>query len=243
MLIIKSKCRKPTIWKRGIIDLVNLRELHPWDVTPQEAAAIQARLSSTVERSDRLGPLRRVAGLDVGFEADGRLTRAAVVVLSFPDLQPEESCLVRLPTRFPYVPGLLSFREAPAILAALEQLKTLPDLLVCDGQGLAHPRRFGLACHLGLLCDLPSIGVAKSRLIGQHSLPGEQRGDWQPLMDSGEVIGAVLRTRSGARPVYVSIGHRCSLETAIKLTLLCTPKYRLPETTRHAHHLASAKVS
>jgi deoxyribonuclease V len=146
---------------------------------------------------------------------------------------------VRRKTRFPYVPGYLSFREAPAALAAMRRLRRDPDLIVCDGQGFAHPRRFGLACHLGLLANLPSIGVAKSRLIGEHAVLGSQRGEWVPLVDDGERIGVVLRTRTGVRPVYVSVGHRISLETAIDYVLRCTTRYRLPETTRQAHRLAS----
>jgi deoxyribonuclease V len=186
-----------------------------------------------------LGPVRQVGGVDVGFEDQGRTTRAAFVVLSFPGLQLQEQAVVRRPTRFPYVPGYLSFRELPAVLDALDRLSTRPDLLLCDAQGLAHPRRFGLACHLGVLTDLPSIGVAKSRLIGVHSEPAAEKGGWTPLLDDEEIIGAVLRTRSHVRPVYVSIGHRISLETAIDYVLRCTTRYRLPETTRWAHRLAS----
>jgi deoxyribonuclease V len=161
------------------------------------------------------------------------------VVLDFPSLEPVEHAVVRRKTRFPYVPGYLSFREAPAALAAMRRLRRAPDLIVCDGQGFAHPRRFGLACHLGLLANLPSIGVAKSRLIGEHAMLGSRRGEWVPLVDDGERIGAVLRTRTGVRPVYVSVGHRISLETAIDYVLRCTTRYRLPETTRQAHRLAS----
>ena len=190
-------------------------------------------------RQDRLGDIRRVAGVDVGFEQGGRITRAAVAVLGFPDLEPASEAIARLPTSFPYVPGLLSFREIPAVLAALQQLEELPDLLLCDGQGLAHPRRFGIACHLGVLVDLPSIGVAKSRLLGEHEEPGPDKGSWEPLLDRGETIGAVVRTRSRVKPLYVSIGHRLSLDTAIRYLLACTPRYRLPETTRRAHRLAS----
>jgi deoxyribonuclease V len=137
------------------------------------------------------------------------------------------------------VPGYLSFREVPAVLAALKKLRTRPDLLLCDGQGVAHPRRFGLACHLGLLLDIPSIGVAKSRLIGTHGDVPEQKGGWTALEDDGEIIGAVLRTRAGVKPVYVSVGHRISLATAIDYVMRCTTRYRLPETTRYAHRLAS----
>jgi deoxyribonuclease V len=180
-----------------------------------------------------------VAGVDVGFEAAGKITRAAAVALSFPELRPLQQAVARVSTGFPYVPGLLSFREIPAVLAALEHLDPLPDLLLCDGQGLAHPRRFGIACHLGLVTDIPSIGVAKSRLTGTHQEPGLEKGCWAPLMAGQERIGAVLRTRSNVRPLYISSGHRISLETAIDYVLACTPKYRLPETTRQAHKLAS----
>jgi deoxyribonuclease V len=214
---------------------------HPWDVTPEEAIAIQRRLRSQVICEDRLGSVRTVAGVDVGFEENGAITRAAVAVLDFPGLELQDSALARCPTTFPYIPGLLSFREIPAILEALAQLRTLPDLLLCDGQGLAHPRRFGLACHLGVLTDLASIGVAKSLLTGRHAPVGAARGDWQPLLDKGEVVGAALRTRQGAKPLFVSTGHRLSLETAIEYTLQCVGKYRLPETTRQAHRLASGK--
>ncbi len=214
---------------------------HSWDLSIAEAQKVQKGLSQLVKLSRDFDVVHRVAGVDVGFEQGGKMTRAAVVVLSFPELTLLESALVRQPTRFPYVPGLLTFREAPAILKALSQLSQPPDLLLCDGQGLAHPRRCGLACHLGLLSGLPSIGVAKSRLIGEHAAVGEQRGDWQPLLDGGEVIGAVLRTRQGTKPLYVSIGHRIDLPTAIEYVLACTPRYRLPETTRQAHRLASRK--
>ena len=215
--------------------------MHAWNVTPAGARAIQGRLARKVVTANRLRDVRRVAGIDVGFEQGGRITRAAVAVLSFPELELREQRLVRLPTRFPYVPGLLSFREVPAILASLEALEQTPDLLLCDGQGLAHPRRFGLACHLGVLTGLPSIGVAKSRLIGEHSEPGQEKGSWVPLCDSDEIIGAVLRSRRGVRPLYISIGHRVSLETAIDYVMACTPRYRLPETTRLADRLASGK--
>lgn len=210
-----------------------------WPKTVAQARAIQLSLRDRVITRDHLRVPRRVAGIDVGFEHDGSITRAAVVVLDFPSLEPLEHTIVRRKTRFPYVPGYLSFREAPAVLAALRRLRCAPDLILCDGQGFAHPRRFGLACHLGLLANLPSIGVAKSRLIGKHAALGPRRGEWVPLVDDGERIGAVLRTRTDVRPVYVSVGHRISLETAIDYVLRCTTRYRLPETTRQAHRLAS----
>lgn len=214
---------------------------HRWDLTPKEAMALQEKLRARVVHEDRLGPVRHVCGVDVGFEAGGTITRAAVAVLSFPALEPVESAIARRKTSFPYVPGLLSFRETPAVLDALGRLKTAPDLLLCDGQGVAHPRRCGLASHIGLAADIPSIGVAKTRLIGVHRDPPDRRGAWAPLVDAGETIGAVLRTRAGVKPVYVSIGHRVSLATAIRFTLACCTRYRLPETTRHAHRLASGR--
>jgi deoxyribonuclease V len=189
--------------------------------------------------TDQLGEVHTVAGVDVGFEASGTITRAAIAVLSFPDLKLQKQAIARRPTTFPYVPGLLSFREIPAILDALAQLQRSPDLLLCDGQGIAHPRRLGIASHLGLLVNLPAIGVAKSRLVGEHADIPDQRGAWQSLLDKGETIGAVLRTRSGTKPLYISAGHRISLPTAIAYVMQCTTKYRLPETTRFAHKLAS----
>jgi len=217
------------------------RSLHGWDLTPKDAIALQTELRGRVERTDRIGAVRHVAGVDVGFEEDGRVTRAAVAVIDLPGLALVEQVVVRLPTRFPYVPGLLSFREAPAVLAAFEEVRVAPDVILYDGQGIAHPRRFGIASHVGLLLDCPSIGVAKSRLVGEHRMPATRRGAWTPLRDAGEVIGAVLRTRAGVKPLYVSIGHRVSLETAVRWTLACVTRYRLPETTRWAHRLASAR--
>ena len=210
-----------------------------WPDNVAAARAMQEALRQQVVREDRLGPVTTVAGIDVGFEDGGRTTRAAVAVLAFPGLEPVAQAISRRPTSFPYVPGYLSFRELPAVLEALERLAALPDLILCDGQGLAHPRRFGLACHLGVLTDLPCIGVAKSRLIGTHAELPPDKGRWVPLRDRDETIGAVLRTRTRVSPVYVSIGHRVCLETAIDYTLRCSTRYRLPETTRHAHRLAS----
>ncbi len=211
----------------------------PWRNQAAAARALQEQLRHQVIRHDELGPVRRVAGLDVGFEAGGTLTRAAVVVLSFPELQPLDQAVARQPTTFPYIPGLLSFREVPALLATLADLSMPPDLLLCDGQGLAHPRRCGLACHLGVLTGFPSIGVAKSRLIGSPDPLGPNKGDYAWLWDQGEIIGAVVRTRRSVQPLYVSLGHKISLDTAIRFVLACTTRYRLPETTRRAHHLAS----
>ncbi len=212
-----------------------------WNLTPKEAMALQKRLAQKVVCEDDLGAIRQVAGSDVGFENYGAMTRAALVVLSSPQLHVRDSTLARLPTRMPYIPGLLSFREVPALLAAFEQTDVRPDLLLCDGHGLAHPRRFGIACHLGVTLDLPTIGIGKTRLVGTHAGVPDRRGAWVPLEDKGEVIGAVLRTRQGVQPIYVSIGHRITLETAIEWTLACTTRYRLPEPIRLADRLASGK--
>lgn len=214
---------------------------HAWDVSPAEGIAIQKQLRELVICEDRLGEIKRVAGVDVGFPGKRGVTRAAIAVLSYPELKLIDQSIVEIPTRFPYVPGLLSFREVPAVLEALQRLSTRPDLLLCDGQGIAHPRRLGIACHLGLLVDIPAIGVAKSRLVGEHPPVPLERGSWVPLTDRDETIGAVLRTRSGVKPLYISPGHRISLESAIDWAMRCTPRYRLPETTRRAHHLASDK--
>ncbi|MBA3902471.1 MAG: deoxyribonuclease V [Rhodocyclaceae bacterium] len=214
-------------------------KLHSWDLAPKEAMAMQARLAAGIVREDEIGEVARVAGVDVGFEDGGRTTRAAVAVLNFPGLELAESAIVRSPTRFPYVPGLLSFREAPAVLDALQRLKAAPDLILCDGQGIAHPRRLGIASHIGLLANIPAIGVAKTRLIGKHEEVPNERGAWVPLTDRGETIGAVLRTRKDVKPLYISIGHRVSLESALRWVMACLTRYRLPETTRWAHRLAS----
>ncbi|NER22120.1 MAG: deoxyribonuclease V [Symploca sp. SIO1C2] len=208
-------------------------------ITEEEAIAIQEKLQSEVITIDQLGTVRYVAGVDVGFEEDGAVSRAAAVVLSFPDLQLQEQAIALCSTTFPYIPGLLSFREVPVILEALGKLKTVPDLILCDGQGIAHPRRFGFACHLGLLTKIPTIGVAKSLFIGEHDELALKKGSWQPLRDQGEVIGAVVRSRTNVKPIYVSPGHLISLPTAIDYVLRCTTEYRLPQTTRLADQLAS----
>lgn len=216
-----------------------LHHEHSWDVSTAEARDIQQRLCPLVKATGQLDDIGTVAGVDVGFDMENRLTRAAVVVLDFPTLESREQAVVKVPTRFPYVPGLLSFREAPAVLTALAKLERLPDVLLCDGQGLAHPRRFGIACHLGVLTDLPSIGVAKKRLVGTHDEPPDTRGAWVPLVHREETVGAVLRSRAGVKPIFVSCGHRVGLEAAVELVMACTTRYRLPETTRRADRLAS----
>lgn len=220
-----------------------MKEARRFDLTPAEAIALQRRLASRVEPRDRLGKggvdaIGLVAGLDIAFADGGRTTVAAAVLMRLRGLDTVAEIRVERPTCFHYVPGLLSFRELPAGLEAIEKLPERPDAVLCDGQGYAHPRRFGLACHLGLALDLPTVGAAKSRLIGTHDEPGPARGDWAPLIDAGETIGAVLRTRAGVRPLYVSIGHRLSLASALALVLRATGRYRLPEPLRRADQLS-----
>jgi deoxyribonuclease V len=202
---------------------------------------LQDRLARKVIADTTFDPstVQTVAGVDVGFRGD--IARAAVVVVALPDLTPVDSALAEVPVRFPYVPGFLALREGPAVLAAFDRLATWPDLILFDAQGLAHPRRLGLASHIGVLLDWPSIGCAKSRFIGTHDEPGNAVGDWVPLFDRGDTIGAVLRTRVGVKPLFVSIGHRVNLPTALEFVLSCTRGFRLPETTRLAHKLASGK--
>jgi len=213
---------------------------HSWDLTPPEASKLQNELAAGVERQPRLGPVRHVAGIDVSVRDD--VASAAVVILDFEGLAPVGYAIAARPVTFPYVPGLLAFREGPVVLDALEQVTTIPDLLIFDGHGLAHPRRLGIASHIGLLVDVPAIGCAKSRLCGQHDEPGNEPGDYSYLVDRGEIVGAVLRTRRGVKPVYVSIGHRVDLATSIHYVLACCRGYRLPETTRWAHRVAGGDL-
>jgi deoxyribonuclease V len=216
---------------------------YPETVTPEAAISLQEKLRSQVILHDDLGQINHIAGVDVGFENSDSISCAAVAVLKYPELTLHEHQLIRLPTPFPYIPGLLAFREVPVVLEALSRLNTKPDLLLCDGNGYIHPRRFGFACHLGVVSQIPSIGVAKTPYIGEHDTVGNHRGDWQPIYDNNEMIGAALRTQTDVKPVYVSIGHRISLERAIDYVLQCAPTYRLPETTRWADHLASGHSS
>ena len=219
---------------------MKIKQRHNWNLTTSEAKTIQEELRKEVITEDKFEkPVKYVAGVDMGFEADGTISRAAVAVLSFPDLQLQEQTIAKRPTSFPYIPGFLSFREIPAVLDALEKINITPDIILCDGQGLAHPRRLGIACHLGVILDIPTIGVAKSWLIGDYEEVSQQKGSWKYLIHNNETIGALLRTRENVKPLYVSSGHRISLPTAIDYVLQCTPKYRLPETTRIADKLAS----
>ncbi len=219
--------------------LMKLAISHPWDLSVKEAMALQRTLAGKVIAQTTFDPaaIETVAGIDVGFP--GGQAQAAVVVLSYPDLELVTYVRASATVTFPYVPGLLAFREGPCVLAALEKLTTWPDLFIFDAQGIAHKRRLGLAAHMGVILDWPSIGCAKSRLVGQHDEPGRDAGKWVPLYDSGETIGAVVRTRTGVRPLYISVGHRVDLPTAVDWVLRCTRGYRLPETTRYAHRMAS----
>jgi deoxyribonuclease V len=216
---------------------LTIHHQHSWEVSGPQARAIQDRLATLVLASSPLGPIRTVAGIDVSFPNADR-ARAAIVVLSYPDQEPLAQVTADLPVSFPYVPGLLSFREIPAVLAAMRSLPEMPDILICDGHGRAHFRRLGLASHLGVLLDHPTVGCAKSRLVGTHTAPGDEKGSFTWLNDGAETLGAVLRTRSGVRPVYVSVGHRIDLDSALDVVLTCAVRYRLPEPTRLAHLVA-----
>jgi len=209
--------------------------LHEWQMDYAAARALQTDLAGRVCRTGAIEAPRTVAGLDCAFSRDKQRIVAAVVVQSLPDLRVIGTAKAVLPVTFPYIPGLLSFREAPVCLAAIEKLDLEPDVFLVDGQGIAHPRRLGLAAHLGLFLDRPTIGCAKSRLIGTYRKPGREKGLHTWLYDGDEVIGAVLRTRTDVRCLFVSIGHRCDLPTAIRTVLQCTTRYRLPEPTRLAH--------
>ena len=209
---------------------------HRWDLTPTEAIELQQRLRKCVRRTGTLrgGQLETIAGADCAFDKTGGHGYAGVIVFGYPDLEISQRVGRRSRVTFPYVPGLLSFREAPLLLAAIDKLEKLPDLFMFDGQGIAHPRRFGIASHMGLLLDRPSIGCAKSRLVGEHRTPAHKPGSIAPLTIDGERVGNVLRTKRGCKPVFVSVGHRISLTQATNITMKCVGKYRIPTPTRDA---------
>lgn len=214
---------------------------HRWDLSPSEAQALQQELSTRVRVADEMGPPRLIAGVDNSYLPESGLTCAGVVVLTWPDLQVVERRVSRTPTPFPYVPGLLSFREAPGVLAAIELLTTEPDLFIFDGQGIAHMRGLGLASHLGLVLDKPSIGCAKSKLVGQYSEPGPEQGDSAPLTYRGRVVGTVLRPATGRKALlFVSPGHRVGVESAARIVRECLRGRIMPEPTRLAHELVTA---
>lgn len=224
---------------------VQLYHGHDWDVSTTEAVAIQRELAHRLRFEPLPAPPDTVAGVDVSFRRLGYKEYAAqcgVAVLSFPSLERVDGATWTGRVAFPYVPGLLSFRELPAVLNALREIRVRPDVIMTDGQGYAHPRRMGLACHLGLALDAPTFGVAKSRLTGTHGEPGRRKGSTAPLVDGDETIGMVVRTRADVHPVFVSAGHRITLEEAVELTLACSPTYKVPEPTRTAHRLSRESV-
>jgi deoxyribonuclease V len=220
--------------------MAKYRKLHDWEMTRREAVELQKSLREQVRLRPLERPVETIAGADISFNKFSETIYAGIVVLRLPTLEViEEVCIVS-ETRFPYVPGLLSFRESPAVLEAWEKLKTEPDAVMFDGQGIAHPRRAGIASHVGLLIERPTLGCAKSVLVGKYEEPAPERGAWSELIDKGETIGAALRTKKNVQPIFVSPGHLIDLEGAISLTLACDGGYRQPEPTRRAHHLVNA---
>jgi deoxyribonuclease V len=229
-----------------------MRKLHDWNLSYAEARELQSRLAGEVQFTPLKQMPKVVVGLDCAFSKDGKRIFAAAVVLRVTgsrasegagaessEFEHVETVTAEQETRFPYIPGLLSFREAPVCIEAVEKISREVDLFMIDGQGIAHPRRLGLAAHLGLFFDKPTIGCAKSRLIGEYDEPGIKKGAYNPLRDGGETIGAVVRTRAGVKPVFVSVGNECTLEDAVRVTLACTTRYRIPEPTRLAHQAVS----
>jgi deoxyribonuclease V len=222
----------------AVVEKLIEKPIHAWDLKPPEATALQTRFSRRVVRQSRIcfEDIDTVAGVDIGYRDDTAC--AAVVVMNLADLKIIEEAVAAKPVQFPYVPGLLSFREGPVILEALDKLKAPPDLLMIDGQGIAHPRRFGVASHIGVLLDMPTIGCAKTRLVGDYEPPQRTSGSTSLLTDAKETIGAVVRTRTGVKPVFVSIGHLMDLEDSIRVVLKSCRGYRLPEPLRRADHLS-----
>ncbi len=216
---------------------VSIQPLHAWNLPPEQAAALQRALRAQLILTWAPQPIRSIAGVDVGVQ--GARGRCAIIVLSYPALERLDAVVIEDQVTYPYIPGLLTFREGPLVIKAWERLSVLPDVVMFDGQGIAHPRRMGIAAHLGLWLDKPTLGVAKSHLYGRHVPPGETAGDFAYLYaeEGEEIIGAAVRTRTGVKPVYVSPGHRMDLAQAIQLTLSTCRGYRLPEPTRLAHHL------
>ena len=222
---------------------VKVESLHGWRVSINQALDIQRRLAARVSRSSEVGAPRFIAGVDISADRGQGVASGAVVVLNYPELGVVEVKVVDDKLNLPYIPGLLSFREAPLILAACQKLTVTPDLILVDGQGIAHPRRMGLASHIGLWLNLPTIGCAKSLLCGTHQVPGAEPGSYAEVIDNGEIIGAALRTKLGVKPIYVSIGHKIDLPTAIYWVMNCCRGYRLPEPTRLAHLAAGGNLA
>ncbi len=213
--------------------------LHDWNLSPLAAVQMQHELRGRIHIESLAGPVSTIAGADVSFNKFSPLIYAAIVVLHLPSLTIIEETEAVSEVKFPYVPGLLSFREIPALLVAWTKLKTEPDAVMLDGQGIAHPRRMGIAAHFGLCVDRPTLGCAKSVLVGKYQEPSAQRGAWTPMLHQGEIVGAALRTKTNVGPVFVSPGHRLDLEGALAITLQCGGGYRIPEPTRHAHNRAN----
>lgn len=220
---------------------MRIRDFHKWDVNIQQAVEIQRDLAARVLREGNIREPRYIAGLDVSVNLNNEAT-AAAVILNYPELTPLETVRVKDIVDFPYVPGLLSFREVPLTLRACEQLKQIPDLFMVDGQGIAHPRRIGLASHLGLFLDIPTIGCAKSLLIGKYQQPADTFGSFSEIQDKGEIVGVALRTKVMVKPMFISIGHKIDLPSAIHWVLQCCKGYRLPEPTRLAHLVSKSKL-
>jgi deoxyribonuclease V len=214
--------------------------MHDWNLTPRQAIELQKELRAEVRVEPLARKIETIAGADISFNKFSPTVYAGIVVLRLPSLETIEEAAIISETRFPYVPGLLSFRETPPLLEAWAKLRIEPDAVMLDGQGIAHPRRFGIASHVGLLIDRPTLGCAKSVLVGRYEEPEPERGQWSPLVDKGEQVGAALRTKTRTQPVYVSAGHLIDLAGAIELTLACDGGYRQPEPTRRAHLLVNA---
>lgn len=221
---------------------MNISPLHDWHLTAQQAIALQQELAGQVVDDVHLplATIRTIAGIDVSVKHD--ISTAAVVIVSFPDFRVIESARAKMPTPFPYIPGLLSFREMPVILRAFADIHTIPDVLMVDGMGRIHPRKFGIACHLGLWLNRPSVGVGKTPFVGAYDEPAPQKGAQSNIIYHDEVVGVALRTRDRVKPLYVSVGHQIDLASAVALTLACVTRYRQPEPIRHAHHHAGEQI-
>jgi deoxyribonuclease V len=219
---------------------MRIHPLHRWDLSPTEAVALQREFADRIITDTPLSPCTLIAGADVSYNKYSPTIFAGVVVLRLPELTVVEQQGVSVECHFPYIPGLLSFREGPAVLEAFAKLKTVPDAVMLDGQGYAHPRRFGLACLLGLWLDIPTFGCAKSPFRVEYDEPGREVGSWTPMTNRGEVVGRVVRTKTGVKPVFVSVGHKIDIDGATQLTLACHDGYRIPEPTRQAHHYVNA---
>lgn len=212
-----------------------------WPKNGSDAIALQNKLRTQVKLKNEIGKIRLIAGVDCSYDTKNNMSKAVVVVMDKDKLRPLETVTAELPTDFPYIPGLLSFREIPVILEAFKKLKNVPDLLMVDGQGIAHPRRLGIAAHLGVLMDIPTVGVAKSRLTGHYSEPNLKKGSQSNLLDKNERIGTVLRSKDKVAPLFISPGHKVDIDTAVKLVMSTLGKYRLPEPTRIADKISKIK--